>query len=119
MSAFGGNPFEFDNGPFRDHAGTGVNTLSDIAPHFVEVEMKLLMNTTVAAVVLTLLATGLAEAENKNCTNVVKECRARVGPSGPGSCMYWDHDPVGRYTRVSACISHRGCVPQFPPRTLN
>src|SRR5689334_7629710 len=105
--------------PFAITLATGMNTLSDIAPHLREVEMKLVMSTTVAAAVLTLLGTGSAAAANKNCTNVVRECRATVGFNGFGSCMYWAHDPDGRYTRVSACISRKGCVPQFPPRTLN
>jgi hypothetical protein len=82
--------------------------------------MKLVMSTAVAAVVLTVLATGLAEAENKACTNVVKECRASVPyPFGSGSCSYRDRDPIGKYAKVSECIRARGCVPQFPPRTLN
>jgi hypothetical protein len=80
--------------------------------------MKLVMSTTVAAVVLTLLATGLAEAENRDCTNVRKECRASL-PFGSGSCSVWDREPLGRYTKVSECIRARGCVPQFPPRRLN
>jgi hypothetical protein len=72
--------------------------------------MKLVMSTTVAAVVLTLLATGLAEADNKDCTNVRKECRASF-PFGSGRCFYWDREPVSRYTKVSECIRARGCVP--------
>jgi hypothetical protein len=81
--------------------------------------MKPVISTAMAAVVLTFLATGPAAAESKNCTSVVKECRRSVGPIGWGTCPYWDHDPVGRYTRVSACISQKGCVPQYPPRALN
>jgi hypothetical protein len=80
--------------------------------------MKLVMSTAVAAVVLGLLATGLADAANKDCTNVRKECRASV-PFGSGSCSVWDRDPVGRYAKVSECVRARGCVPQFPPRPLN
>jgi hypothetical protein len=80
--------------------------------------MKFVMITAVAAGVLTLLATGLAEAENKACTNVVKECRASF-PNGSGSCLVRDRDSLGRYAQVSACIRARGCVPQYPPRTLN
>jgi hypothetical protein len=80
--------------------------------------MKPVMSTTVAAV-LTLLATSLAQAANKNCTSVVRECRATVGSVAPGFCAFRDMDSVGRYTRVSACISSKGCVPQYPARTLN
>ena len=80
--------------------------------------MKLVMSTAVAAVVLGLLATGLADAVNKDCTNVRKECRASV-PSGSGSCFVWDRDPLGRHAKVSECVRARGCVPQFPPRPLN
>jgi hypothetical protein len=80
--------------------------------------MKLVMSTTVAAVVLTLLATGLAGAERKNCTNVVRECRLEV--KGAMGHFHWvDRDPLGPYAKVSACIRARGCVPQFPPRSLN
>jgi hypothetical protein len=62
--------------------------------------MKLVMSTAVATVGLTLLATGLAEAENKNCTSVVKECRASVPyPSGSGSCSYRDRDSIGKYAK--------------------
>jgi hypothetical protein len=78
--------------------------------------MKLVMSTAVATVGLTLLATGLAEAENKNCTSVVKECRAFRG--GADYC-HWNDRTGGRYTQVSECVRARGCVPQFPPRTLN
>ncbi len=81
--------------------------------------MKLVMSTTVGAVLVTLLATGPAAAEIKNCTNVVRECRMTTGLTGPITCPYWNMDPVGRYTRVSACISQKGCVPQYPPRTLD
>jgi hypothetical protein len=80
--------------------------------------MKLVMSTTVAGVVLSLLAPGLAEAANRDCTSVVKECRASV-PSGSGSCFVWDRDPLGRHAKVSECVRARGCVPQFPPRPLN
>jgi hypothetical protein len=80
--------------------------------------MKLVMSTAVAAVVLTLLATGLARAEKKNCTNVVRECRLEV--KGAMGHFHWvDRDPLGPYAKVSACIRTRGCVPQFPPRSLN
>ncbi len=80
--------------------------------------MKLVMSTAVTAVVLSLLSTGLAGAENKNCTNVVRGCRAEV--NGGMGRFYWnDREPGGTYARVSACIRVRGCVPQFPPRTLN
>ena len=77
--------------------------------------MKLVMSTTVAAVVLTLLAAGLAGAEKKNCTNVVGECRLEV-KGGMGHYHWVDRDPLGPYVKVSACIRARGCVPQFPPR---
>jgi hypothetical protein len=81
--------------------------------------MKLVMSTTLAAGVLTLLATGLAEADSKYCTNVRKECRASL-PGGTGSCQYWDRfEPLGKYARVSECVRARGCVPQFPPQPLN
>ena len=82
--------------------------------------MKLVMSATVAAGVLTLLATGLAEAEKRDCTNVVRECRASVPyPFGSGSCSYRDRDSLGKYYKVSECVRARGCVPQFPPRPLN
>jgi hypothetical protein len=81
--------------------------------------MKLVMSTTLAAGVLTLLATGLAEAENKNCTSVVKECRAAVPLPVTYPCSAQSRDPLGRYYRVSECVRARGCVPQYPPRTLN
>jgi hypothetical protein len=81
--------------------------------------MKLVMSTTVAGVVLSLLAPGLAEAANRDCTSVVKECRMSVGPIGTGTCTYWNQHPLGRYAMVSACIRARSCVPQFPPRALN
>jgi hypothetical protein len=81
--------------------------------------MKLVMSTAVAGVVLSLLAPGLAEAANRDCTSVVKACRVSGGPSGSGSCSVWDRDPLGRYVKVSECIRARGCVPQFPPRRLN
>jgi hypothetical protein len=80
--------------------------------------MKLVMSTAVTAVVLTLLATGLAEAENKNCTNVVKACRAEVR-GGVSDSFHWNDRTGGTYTKVSECIRARGCVPQFPPRRLN
>ena len=81
--------------------------------------MKLVMSTTLAAGVLTLLATGLAEAENKACTNVVRECRASF-PRGSGMCAYWDRfTPIGRHAAVSECVRAKGCVPQYPPRILN
>jgi hypothetical protein len=82
--------------------------------------MKLVMSTTLAAGVLTLLVTGLAEAENKNCTNVVKECRAAVPIPwfGTYACNAQSRDPLGRYYRVSECVRARGCVPQYPPRPL-
>jgi hypothetical protein len=77
--------------------------------------MKLVVSTAVTAVVLSLLATGLAEAANKNCTNVVRECRLEV--KGVMGHYYWvDRDPLGPYAKVSSCIRARGCVPQFPPR---
>jgi len=77
--------------------------------------MKLVMSTAFTAVVLGLLATGLAEAENKNCTNVVRECRLEV--KGAMGHYYWvDRDSLGPYAKVSSCIRARGCVPQFPPR---
>jgi hypothetical protein len=76
--------------------------------------MKPVMSTAMAAVVLTSLATGLAEAANRDCTSVVKECRLSVW----GNCPYWDTHG-GRYPVVSACIRAKGCVPQFPPRALN
>jgi hypothetical protein len=79
--------------------------------------MKLVMSTAVSAVVLSLLAT-LAGAENKNCTNVVRECRLEV-KGGMGHYHWVDRDPLGPYAKVSSCIRARGCVPQFPPRTLN
>jgi len=82
--------------------------------------MKLVMSTTVAGVVLSLLAPGLAEAANRDCTSVVKECRASVPyPSGSGSCSYRDRDSIGKYAKVSECVRARGCVPQYPPRPLN
>jgi hypothetical protein len=91
-----------------------VNISSDIAPTFGEVEMKLVMSTAGAAVVLALLATGLAEAEEKNCTTVVRECRLEV--KGAMGHFHWvDRDPGGPYAKVSACVSRRGCVPRFPP----
>jgi hypothetical protein len=77
--------------------------------------MKLVMSTAGAAVVLTLLAAGLAGAENKDCTSVVKECRLEV-KGGMGHYHWVDRDPLGPYAKVSACISRRGCVPQYPPR---
>ena len=80
--------------------------------------MKLVMSTTLAAGVLTLLATGLAGAEKKECTSVVRECRLEV--KGAMGHFYWvDRDPFGPYAKVSACISRRGCAPQFPTRTLD
>ena len=76
--------------------------------------MKLVMSTTVAAAVLTLLATGLAEAENKNCTNVRKVCKASI-PTGTGSSAYWDRfDPPGKYARISECVRASGCAPLYP-----
>jgi hypothetical protein len=72
--------------------------------------MKLVLSTTVAASVLTLLATGLAEADTQYCTSVRKECRASF-PYGSGRCFYWDREPLGRYTKVSECIRAKGCVP--------
>lgn len=82
--------------------------------------MKLVMTTTVAAGVLTLLATGLAEADSKYCTNVRKECRASVPILwfGTYACSAQSRDPLGRYYRVSECVRARGCVPQYPPRPL-
>ena len=80
--------------------------------------MKLVISTAVAGVVLTILATGLAGAEKKECPNIVRECRLEV--KGAMGHFHWvDRDPLGPYTKVSACIRARGCVPQFPPRDLN
>ena len=76
--------------------------------------MKLVMSTTLAAGVLTLLATGLAVAENKYCTNVVKECRLEVR-GGAGHYHWVDREPGGTYAKVSACISRRAACPSFPP----
>jgi hypothetical protein len=81
--------------------------------------MKLVMSATVAAGVLTLLATGLAEADSKYCTNVRKECRASVPLPVTYPCSAQSRDPLGRYYRVSECVRARGCVPQYPPRALN
>ena len=76
--------------------------------------MKLVMSTTLAAGVLTLLATGLAEAENKNCTNIRKECKASL-PGGTGSCGYWDRfEPIGKHARISECVVARGCAALYP-----
>ena len=73
--------------------------------------MKFVMTTAVAASVLTLLATGLAEAEKKDCTNVRFECRVAVVGGRHG--QYWrDRAPEGIYAKISACIRARGCVPQ-------
>jgi len=75
--------------------------------------MKFVMSTTVAIGVLTLLATGLAEAENKDCTNVRTECRAEIRGGVDG--RHWtDREPGGIYAKISACVRLRGCVPLYP-----
>jgi hypothetical protein len=71
--------------------------------------MKPVISAAVAAVVLTWL-TGLAEAENKDCTEINKACWMSL-PWGPGSSIVWERDPLGRYAKVSQCIRARGCVP--------
>jgi hypothetical protein len=79
--------------------------------------MKLVMSTTVAAVVLTLLATGLAEAQKNDCVKVRWGCRAEVW-GGMNSTDYGQLNliPEGTYAKISECIRARGCVPHFPPR---
>jgi hypothetical protein len=78
--------------------------------------MKLVMSTTVAAVVLTLLATGLAEAENNDCTKVRLVCIAEVrgGDNHPDHVI--DRHVEGVYFKVSECMRARGCAPHYPSR---
>ena len=87
--------------------------------------MKLVMSTTVAAVALTLLATGLAEAQmpraasnprhpERECGVKVRlECRAEV----MGGMNYMDHwvnrTPEPWHTKAAECIRARGCVPRY------
>ena len=88
--------------------------------------MKLVMNTTVAGFVLTLLATGLAQAQQKDYETVRYECRSvvhhwggmSVTPSGPILFYARDRynpDPIKAFNAVRACIQARGYVPRLPP----
>lgn len=80
--------------------------------------MKLVMSTTVAGVVLTLLATGLAEAQKKDYATVRHECRAEVKHYG-GSSYTHLHDRISggvdSFNKVRECIKARGYVPRLPP----
>jgi hypothetical protein len=96
-----------------------MNTSSHIAPTFGEVEMKLVMSTAVAAVVLTFLATGLAEAEKNDCTKVRHVCIAEVH-GGDSPFDHWvDRAAEGTYFKVSECMRARGCVPHYPSRPID
>jgi hypothetical protein len=88
--------------------------------------MKLAMSTTVAAVALTLLATGLAEAQKKDYATVRQECRAEVHHWGGGNTRFHRNDrdnPDERsmaraFNEVRACIQARGYVPRLPPKRI-
>ena len=88
--------------------------------------MKLVMNTTVAGLALTLLAPGLAQAQQKDYETVRYECRSvvhhwggmSVTPSGPRlyySRERYNPDPIKAFNEVRACIQARGFVPRLPP----
>ena len=85
--------------------------------------MKLVMRTTVAAGVLTLLATGLAEAQEKSYEAVRYECRSEVHHWG-GMSRYeirdnrYNLDPIKAFNEVRACIQARGYVPRLPPKRI-
>ena len=74
--------------------------------------MKLVMSTTVAVVVLALLATGLAEAQKNDCVKVRWGCRAEV-MGGMNYMDYWvNRTPENTHAKVSECMRVRGCVPR-------
>ena len=86
--------------------------------------MKLVMST-VALVVLTLPATGLAEAQMpraaSNPRHPVRECGVKVRlecrAEVMGGMNYMDHwvnrTPEPWHTKAAECIRRRGCVPRF------
>ena len=84
--------------------------------------MKLVMSTAVAAVVLTALATGLAQAQKKDYEAVRYECRSEVHHWGGMPRWYvrddrYNLDPIKAFNAVRECIQARGYVPRLPPRT--
>jgi hypothetical protein len=83
--------------------------------------MKLVMSTVVAGAVLTLLATGLAEAQNKGYDAVRFECRSAVHHWGGMYRWYirenrYNIDPIKAFNEVRECIKAAGYVPRLPPR---
>jgi hypothetical protein len=89
--------------------------------------MKLVMSTAVAAGVLTLLATGLAEAQKRDYETVRYECRVEVHHWGGGNTRFHRNDrdnPDERslaraFSEVRACIQARGYVPRLPPKKVS
>jgi hypothetical protein len=93
--------------------------------------MKLAVSTAVTAVVLTLLATGLAEAQpmpraasnprhpERECGVKVRlECRAEV-MGGMNYMDYWvNRTPEPWHTKAAECIRARGCVPRLQYRPV-
>ena len=83
--------------------------------------MKLVMNTTVAGLALTLLAPGLAQAQQKDYETVRYECRSMVHHWGgsPHPIFHarqrYNPDPIKAFNEVRACIQARGYVPRLPP----
>jgi hypothetical protein len=82
--------------------------------------MKLMMSTAVAAVVLTVLATGLGQAQIKDYETVRYECRSEVHRWGGMPRSYvrdrYNPDPINAFNAVRECIQARGYVPRLPPR---
>jgi hypothetical protein len=80
--------------------------------------MKLVMSTTVAGVVLALLAT--AEAQNKDYATVRRECQAEVHHFGAMKRNYrtdrYNPDGTTEFNAVRECIKAAGYVPRLPPR---
>jgi hypothetical protein len=82
--------------------------------------MKLVMSTAAAAVVLALLAAGLAEAQKKDYEAVRYECRSEVHHWGGMPRWYvrerYNPDPIKAFNAVRECIKAAGYVPRLPPR---
>ena len=70
--------------------------------------MKFVISTAVAALVVTFLAPGIAEAQKKDCAKIRLECRAAHG--GVGGYRQNDRGGSGAtYSRVRECIASKGC----------